>query len=297
MMTHLLIFRAAMVRQIRDLPDAFRARPRDFVRIAEPGSGGLGPNEGRAAELRHSLAVALLTGCHPPAGCRSGDPMNRSSLGVRLVLSLRPAAPGREPRSPTRSPPPARPWSRPSTRKARRSTSARPMRPASSSGSSASRSRRCSSTARPSVGTTPVRIGSWWTAVPCRQGRRARARRNRERHPAAEARRDVAARDRSSSRVSRRSKGSTPGAASARVRVSRPATFLSVPYSADYAFYRKRAEPAAIHGSELILAASAIFSPAPFCCAAREPATSAIARPRRKIFRSADLDDLRRLSA
>jgi hypothetical protein len=43
MLTHLLIFRSAMVRQMRDLPDAFRAMPRDFVRILSD-SGGQCPN-------------------------------------------------------------------------------------------------------------------------------------------------------------------------------------------------------------------------------------------------------------
>lgn len=34
MLTHLLLFRSAMVRPLRDLPDPFRARPRDFVPLA-----------------------------------------------------------------------------------------------------------------------------------------------------------------------------------------------------------------------------------------------------------------------
>lgn len=42
MLTHLVIFRSAMVRQTYDLPDAFRARPRDFVLISEPRSPGPG---------------------------------------------------------------------------------------------------------------------------------------------------------------------------------------------------------------------------------------------------------------
>jgi hypothetical protein len=50
MLTHLVIFRSAMVRQTYDLPDAFRARPRDFVLISEPGSPGPSPNE--AADCR-----------------------------------------------------------------------------------------------------------------------------------------------------------------------------------------------------------------------------------------------------
>jgi hypothetical protein len=59
MLTHLVIFRSAMVRQTYDLPDAFRARPRDFVLISEPGRPGPGPDE--AADYR---AVAELGGAH-----------------------------------------------------------------------------------------------------------------------------------------------------------------------------------------------------------------------------------------
>ena len=45
MLTHLLVFRSAMTRQMRDLPDTFRATPRDFVQIPDSGSLGTGPNE------------------------------------------------------------------------------------------------------------------------------------------------------------------------------------------------------------------------------------------------------------
>ena len=58
MLTHLLIFRAAMVRQIRDLPDAFRAMPRDFVRIAGPDAHAQSSN---GTWERPRLAAALLT--------------------------------------------------------------------------------------------------------------------------------------------------------------------------------------------------------------------------------------------
>jgi hypothetical protein len=34
MLTHLLLLRSAMVRPLRDLPDPFRARPRDFIPLA-----------------------------------------------------------------------------------------------------------------------------------------------------------------------------------------------------------------------------------------------------------------------
>ena len=49
MLMHLVIFRSAMVRQTYDLPDAFRARPRDFVRISEPGGPEPGRNDHQAA--------------------------------------------------------------------------------------------------------------------------------------------------------------------------------------------------------------------------------------------------------
>jgi hypothetical protein len=49
MLTHLVIFRSAMVRQTYDLPDAFRARPRDFVLISELGSPEACRNDHRAA--------------------------------------------------------------------------------------------------------------------------------------------------------------------------------------------------------------------------------------------------------
>ena len=61
MLTHLLIFRAAMVRQIRDLPDAFRAMPRDFVRIAEPDVRTSTPDEALERSRYQGLAAAVLT--------------------------------------------------------------------------------------------------------------------------------------------------------------------------------------------------------------------------------------------
>lgn len=52
MLTHLVIFRSAMVRQMYDLPDAFRAMPRDFVRISE-----LCRPEGRCEQAGAFLSV------------------------------------------------------------------------------------------------------------------------------------------------------------------------------------------------------------------------------------------------
>jgi hypothetical protein len=65
MLTHLLIFRAAMVRRRWDLPDAFRAMPRDFVRISRPGSRAPGLSEVTTVELPRSPAASLRA----PADC------------------------------------------------------------------------------------------------------------------------------------------------------------------------------------------------------------------------------------
>jgi hypothetical protein len=63
MLTHLLIFRSAMVRQMRDLPDAFRAMPRDFVRILSD-SGGPCPNGARDRQAVPGTGpVTAHTGC------------------------------------------------------------------------------------------------------------------------------------------------------------------------------------------------------------------------------------------
>jgi hypothetical protein len=55
MLTDLLIFRSAMVRQMRDLPDAFRAMPRDFVQILSD-SGGPCPNGARERQATPETA-------------------------------------------------------------------------------------------------------------------------------------------------------------------------------------------------------------------------------------------------
>ena len=57
MLTHLVIFRSAMVRQRYDLPDVFRARPRDFVLISEPGSPEPGGDHRAATDLGRAADV------------------------------------------------------------------------------------------------------------------------------------------------------------------------------------------------------------------------------------------------
>jgi hypothetical protein len=80
MLTDLLIFRSAMVRQMRDLPDAFRAMPRDFVRILSD-SGG--PCLGTPSDTRDG-PVTARTGC-----LSARQVIARADNDIRLGRGLR----------------------------------------------------------------------------------------------------------------------------------------------------------------------------------------------------------------